>query len=176
MNEEVLTIKESIEELSKDFLPMIDDVVQRYTNSMDILITDIHEGIQNSDELSDADLEFFLMQLSTMLYLLGGKLEKTGTLEDIAKMLRQEKYNKSYLKQQSDASINNVKITVSQLQANAEEDAKYNTLMQTIYSRVYRQIKYKLDAAFELVSIMKKIMSKRIQSTVRDPNYTPQNV
>lgn len=168
LNDEVIQIKESVESISPEFLEMVDKTVTSYTKDLDDLVDDIKKAFRIDSGISDEDLEYYSLELSTALYILGGRLEKTGILEDIAKALRQETYNKEFLDQQQKSKVNELKMTVQQLQAIAEEHSKYNTVMQSVYSRVYKQIKFKIDAAFELLGTLKKIISKRISDSSSD--------
>lgn len=45
----------------------------------------------------------------------------------------------------------------------SENASRYETVVNSIYSRVYRQIKFKIDGAYEMLASLRKIVSKRMQ-------------
>ncbi len=161
--QEIDNISKQVDELSVDYFNSIDIVVNEYTSSLDNLMNQLYSLIQDKDSMSDKDVENYSLNLASILYMVSSKLEKTGILDDISKILKQEEYNKVYLDKQNEAIANNVKLTVAQTQALAEEGSKYNTMMNSIYSRVYKQVKQKIDSGYEMLKLLSKIMSKRME-------------
>lgn len=161
--QEIDNISKQVDELSVDYFNSIDIVVNEYTSSLDNLMNKLYSLIQDKDSISDKDIENYSLNLASILYMVSSKLEKTGILDDISKILKQEEYNKVYLDKQNEAIANNVKLTVAQTQALAEEGSKYNTMMNSIYSRVYKQVKQKIDSGYEMLKLLSKIMSKRME-------------
>ena len=45
----------------------------------------------------------------------------------------------------------------------AEEASKYESVVNSIYERAYKIIKYRIDAAVRMVDVLKKIISKHMQ-------------
>ena len=138
-----------------------DKLVVAYSSDLDALMENIKVDCVEH-EPSDKQLEAYTMELSNALYFIGQKLETVGIKEDITKMAAKEAYNNAYM-DHMDAGAGNKKPTVAELTALAEDDSKYQTVINSIYSRVYRQLKYKVDAAYEMLSSLRKIISKRMQ-------------
>lgn len=139
-----------------------DELVKQYTNDMDQLMRDLHvDCIQN--DASDKILEKYLLELNNMLYFLGMKLETVGIKDDLSKMAAKESFNDAYLKNRLKDAENRNKTTVAELTALAEDASKYETVLNSLYSRVYKQIKFKMDAGYDMVNTLRKIITKRMQ-------------
>ena len=157
-NKDLNDIDQEIQAMSED-----------YTSLLDSLVQSIYLNIRR-DNYSDQDLEKQCLDLSATLYFVSVRIEEAGVLEDLSKMLKQEQYNKSYLDTQLEAVKNNTKISVAQTQALAEEKSKHHTMMNAIYSHVVKAVKGKIDSAYELLSTMKKIISKRMSDAQLSSN------
>lgn len=135
-------------------------IVSALTSDLDGLMTDLQQdAVQN--EASDEILERYVLELSNMLYFMGTKLESMGIKDDLSKLAAKEVFNGAYL----DAPVDEKgkKPTVAEITANAENASKYETIMNNIYSRAYRQIKFKIDAAYEMLATLRKVITKRMQ-------------
>lgn len=151
------------------FTQISDSLVEAYTQDMDNLMRCIKADTVDT-EPSDVVLEKYVLELSNLLYFMGQRLESVGVKEDLSKLAAKEVYNNSYM---DNLSRDGKKPTVAELNTMAENDSKYETVINTIYSRAYRQIKYKSDAAYEMLSSLRKIISKRMQEY--QLSYTRQN-
>lgn len=138
-----------------------DALVQAYSSDLDTLMHRIKADCIEV-EPSDKMLEGYTLELSNALYFIGQKLENIGIKDDLSKMAAKEVYNEAYLNYMN-AGDAKKKPTVAELTAMSEADAKYQTVLNSIYARVYRQIKFKVDAAYEMLSSIRKIISKRMQ-------------
>jgi hypothetical protein len=153
-------VVKSTEENSQYFTNISDSLVLGYTSDLDQLMIKIHvDTVEN--EATDAQLEKYILELSNALYFIGARLEAMGIKDDLSKLAAKQVYNEAYLDAPVDAK--GKKPTVAELTAIAEDSSRYETIMNNIYSRAYRQIKYKVDAAYEMLSSIRKIISKRMQ-------------
>lgn len=143
------------------FTNITDVLVSNYTSSLDCLMVRINDEAVVTDA-TDYQLEKFILELSGELYALGSKLEAMGIKDDLSKLAAKEVYNATYLDSMNGA---NKKPTVAELTAIAEDSARYETIMNNIYSRAYRQIKYKVDASYEMLATLRKVISKRMQDS-----------
>ena len=172
MNETFLTLTEeskdvvvdevvkSTEENSQYFTNISDSLVLGYTSDLDQLMIKINvDTVEN--EATDAQLEKYILELSNALYFIGSRLETMGIKDDLSKLAAKQVYNEAYLDAPVDAK--GKKPTVAELTAIAEDSSRYETIMNNIYSRAYRQIKYKVDAAYEMLASLRKVISKRMQ-------------
>lgn len=153
-------VVKSTEENSQYFTNISDSLVLGYTSDLDQLMIKIHrDTVEN--EATDAQLEKYILELSNALYFIGSRLESMGIKDDLSKLAAKQVYNEAYLDAPVDAK--GKKPTVAELTAIAEDSSRYETIMNNIYSRAYRQIKYKVDAAYEMLASLRKVISKRMQ-------------
>lgn len=93
---------------------------------------------------------------------MGDRLENIGIKADLSDAARKEVYNKAYLNNQVKDVEKKNKTTVAECQAVAEEASKYETIVNSIYERAYKIIKYKIDAANKLIDVIRKVITKRM--------------
>lgn len=167
-NIDVIKVNSLLEETDKNsdyFTTITNKVVQGYSYELDDLVTSIR-NIINDKNLPVDVVEDLMLRLSSLLYFMGTKLESVGIKEDISKAMKQEVYNKSYLNNDIEY-INDqgkkVKPTKDANVAYAEESSKYESIIYTIYDRVYKIMKFKIEAASELLGSLKKVFNRRIQ-------------
>lgn len=151
---------DNAEQNSEYYTEISDSLVTSYSSDLDKLMERMRTDCVDN-EPTDSVLEAYILELSNLLYFVGRNLESVGIKEDLTKLAAKEVYNNSYLGHM-DAGAGK-KPTVAELTALSENDAKYQTVINSIYSHVYRQIKYKVDAAYEMLSSLRKIVSKRMQ-------------
>lgn len=164
---EITNVFEKTDEASSLFTNISDEVVKAYTSDLDKLLVKIKENAVEHTP-SDNILEKLVMELSNILYFMGTRLESVGIKDDITKLSAKEVYNNSYTNNLTNVGDQKKKPTVAELTVMAENDSRYQTVVNNIYSRVYRQIKYKIDAAYEMLSSLRKIISKRMQENQLD--------
>ena len=159
--EKINTIFDNTDKNTNYFTQISDKVVTAYTNDLDALMNNIREDtIDNTP--SDEILEKYVLELSNLLYFLGTRLETVGIKDDITKMSAKEVYNNTYT-DNLDVAPGGKKPTVAELNVMSENASRYETVVNSIYSRVYRQIKFKIDGAYEMLASLRKIVSKRMQ-------------
>lgn len=166
----IYTNLETVEESSNTILNISSNILKSYTQHLDDLMQDLYSKVADpSTNLSDTDLERYYLELTNLIYFMGEKLETVGVKDDISRAAAKEMYNKSYLDTAKSsiavASTNGKanKLTVSEITAIAESAAINEQVVNMIFSRVYKQIKFKVDAAFEMIGTLRKIISKRMQ-------------
>ena len=141
------------------FTTISDKIVTSVTTDLENLMLRIKQNTVGQD-VSDDDLEQFIMELSNLLYFMGSRLENMGIKDDLSKIAAKEVYNNAYIDM---LKTENKKPTVAELSAKSDDISKYETIMNTIYSRAYKQIKFKIDAAYEMLNSLRKIITKRMQ-------------
>lgn len=151
------------EDNSMYYTDISDKIVRNYSDDLDRLMARIYEDCVNV-EPSDKTLEAYTMELSNALYFIGARVEGIGIKEDLTKMAAKEAYNDAYLNHM-DTGDAKKKPTVAELTALSEDDAKYQQVVNSIYTRVYKQLKYKVDAAYEMLNSIRKIISRRMQES-----------
>lgn len=155
------------------FTNISDKLVTEYTADLDQLMRDLYKDAIQKDA-SDRELEKYLLELNNMLYFLGTKLETVGVKDDLSKLAAKESYNEAYLSNRMKDAEHRNKTTVAELTALAEDASKYETVLNSLYARVYKQIKFKMDAGYDMVNSLRKIISKRMQDQSLSM-YTPRN-
>lgn len=129
-----------------------DKLVKEYCEDLDRQLEIIRDKLQDG-LLTDGELEYSILELANILYFTGSAQEDLGIKEDTCKAIRQELYNKT----RDDA-----KGTVADKNARAELATQQETIVLNIYSRAYRKVKLRMDAGYEMLNSLKKVMNKRI--------------
>lgn len=146
------------------FTNVCDNVVKEYSKDLDILMSDIYSEIMK-DDYSDEFLEKSLMKLNGTLYYMYSQLERLGIYDDMSKAASKEVYNKAYLNNQTKTTEGKNKTTVAENQAVADAASQYETTLNNIYNRAYKVIKGKIDAGYDMVNSIRKIMTKRMSES-----------
>lgn len=128
-----------------------DKLVKEYCEDLDVVISDIKSCILTG--IDDKLLENFIIELANTLYFTGSAQEDLGIKEDTCKAIRAEIYNKTY---------EDSKGTVAQKNALSELATQQETIVLNIYSRAYKKVKLRMEAGYEMLNSLKKVMNKRI--------------
>lgn len=146
-------IMQNVDNISNTIKEISDKLVNNYCKDLDDLMLTIREELQDNGGITDAELEFHIMDLANTLYFTSSAQEDLGIKEDTCKAIRQEVYLKAR---------DSGKGTVADKTARAELAAQSETLTLAIYSRTYKKVKLKVDAGYEMLNSLKKIMNRRI--------------
>lgn len=146
-------IMQNVDNISNTIKEISDKLVNNYCKDLDDLMSIIREELQDNGGITDAELEFHIMDLANTLYFIGSTQEDLGIKEDACKAIRQEVYLKAR---------DSGKGTVADKTARAELAAQSETLTLAIYSRTYKKVKLKVEAGYEMLNSLKKIMNRRI--------------
>lgn len=144
-----------IEIIKKDKEPLLEisnKICNEFTSHLDKLMQELYITIKN-DKLDDRALEHKFLELTNLIYFLGDKLEALNIEFTVASSRNQEIYNRIYQEAEG---------TIKDKQAVAEEGSKYEYLLKAVYESVYKRIKLKLEAAYEMVSSCKNVLKSRI--------------
>lgn len=148
------SIMQKVGNISNTIKEISDELVMKYCRDLDDLMSVIREELQNNGEITDEELEFHIMDLANTLYFTGSAQEDLGIKEDTCKAIRQEVYSKA--REQATGK------TVADKTAQAELVVQTETMTLTIYSRAYKKVKLRMDAGYEMLNSLKKVMNKRI--------------
>lgn len=146
------SIMKRVDNTSEIVKEISDKFVKEYCKDLDYLMTQIKE-LLNMDMLVDNVLETCILDLANTLYFTGSAQEDLGIKEDICKAIRAEIYNKTY---------EDSKGTVTQKNALSELATQQETIVLNIYSRAYKKVKLRMEAGYEMLNSLKKVMNKRI--------------
>ena len=143
-----------VEANSKAINDIVNGLVADYCRQLDDYVKYINTIIQDQKQpVTPQELDDFVIQLPILLYFAGEAQENLGIHEDIAKAKKMEKYNTVY---------NQVKGTIADKTAKSEISSQTEYLTHIIYQRAYKIVKAKMEAAYELLSSCKKVISRRM--------------
>ena len=96
---------------------------------------------------TDKELDEFTLNIPVLLYFTGEAQEALGIKEDVAKAVKMELYNEIYNK-----SVG----TIADKTAQAELLTQAEFITHVAYSRAYKKIKLRMEAANETLQSIKK--------------------
>jgi hypothetical protein len=141
-----------IVKVDKEYLLEISNkICHEFTSHLDSLMQKIYIEIKN-DKIGDSSLERYYLELTSLVYFLGDRLESLGIEQTVASARNQEIFNRLYQEAEG---------TIKDKQAFAEENSKYEYFLKAVYDSVYKRIKLKMDAAYEMVSTVKRVIAAR---------------
>jgi hypothetical protein len=94
-----------------------------------------------------------LLNINSMLYWIGNGLEVATLQESMAKLVKEEIYNKAY---------NDATGTMGDKKSTASLNSQQEELIKICYSNAVKLYQYKIDRASEMASALKKIITRRI--------------
>ena len=143
-----------VDNISDTIQKISDNLVENYCAELDTIMNELHNLLGSSKELSTDTIQDYILYLANTLYFVGSVQEDLGIKEDTCKAIRQEVYSKA--REQSTGK------TVADKTAQAELIAQAETMTLAIYSRAYKKVKLRMDAGYEMLNSLKKVMNKRI--------------
>ena len=154
--DEIAKVQNTIEVDSKKIDEVVNLIIQPYCKDLDRYVKFIADCLKDGENPpTTSELEDFCMNLSTQIYFAGGLCENLGVRDDIAKALYKEQYHSSRNSLQ--------KGTVADKDSMATLQSQNELIVSMSYTRAYKTMKAKVDAAQELLSSCKKVLSHRIQ-------------
>ena len=149
-------IKLHVENNSKQMDDIVNDIIVTYVDDLDKYVEHIDKRLcEKNNPPTDAELETFCLNLSTLIYFAGGMCEQLGLRSSIASAVYKEMYNTS--------RDNLTSGTIADKNALAELQAQQEQLVDIAYKSAYKIVKSKVDNAQELLSSCKKAISRRMQ-------------
>ena len=152
---ELDALKTNISGQALNINKMVDNIVADYCKPLDDLMKVIAELLNDSVRPSDEELDAWSCKLASCLYFVGEGVETIGVKQDVAKAYKMEKYNNAY-----DVAEG----TISDKTAIAELKSQEEYIIHTIYTRAYKKASQKLEAGSEMLSSIKKVISRRMSS------------
>ena len=146
------SIMKNVDNISDTIKEISDKLVTEYCEDLDNIMSELRQEI-TSKEIDNYILESYIMELANTLYFTGSAQEDLGIKEDTCKAIRQEVYSRA--REESTG-------TVADKTAKAELIAQAETMTLAIYSRAYKKVKLRMDAGYEMLNSLKKVMNKRI--------------
>jgi hypothetical protein len=154
-NRQVAKVKTRVEDNSKLLDKVVNEIIQPYCRDLDKYIEFIKSILQDGNNPPTVDeLEDFCLNLSTYIYFAGGMCEQLGIRDDVAKAVYKEMYNTKR------NDINGG--TVADKDSIAELESQQEQLTSICFTRAYKTMKSKVENAQELLSSVKKVLSRRL--------------
>lgn len=133
---------------------IISEIVADSISDLDEYLSRIQSAFTgDSSNLSNEDLETIIFEIPLRLYWATDNMEIIGVKEDIAKIIKSDKYRAILMETGGTSQVK---------QSSAETACYQESLINIIYSNAYKLVKIKCDMAFELMQSAKKIFNKRI--------------
>lgn len=135
---------------------IVDDIIAPYVRDLDGYVSFIkNDLLQDGNNPPTAEeLDDVCINLPTFIYYASSMQERLGIREDIAKAVYKEMYHS--------ARDNIQGGTVADKNSLAELASQEEFITSMLYKRAYKTVCNKVDAAQELLSSCKKVMSRRI--------------
>lgn len=153
--EKIGQIQLKVEENAQIIDNLVTNIIEPYTKDLDNYVEFVRNCLKDGEHpLTDSELEDISNNMATYIYYASGMCEQLGVRDDIAKALYKETYN--------NARLDLEKGTVDDKNTIAESKSQQEQLVSICYNRAYRTLKAKVDAAQELLSSVKKVLTKRI--------------
>lgn len=152
----VQKVREKVELDAQQLQHIIDEIITPYTEDLDKYVDFVKSILKDGEHPATAqELDDFCMNISVYIYYASGMQEQLGIKDDIAKALYKEMYHS--------ARDSIEKGTVADKDSLAELASQQEYLTSIVYKRAYSIVKAKVNAAQEILSSVKKIISRRIE-------------
>ena len=133
----------------------IKKIVSDYIGDLDNIIDNIRKLLNDdTDILTDQEIEDIMLQLPLLLYDLTDNQEVVGMQSDLSAMIYKEAYNQA---------LQISRGTVAEKTAASELATMTEKIDTIIFDKSYKIIKQKISMAIEVLNAVKKIHSTRLQ-------------
>ena len=147
-------VADKVNGLSREVIEMADQIANSVCADLDDYMKGIDEILTNQEcPVSDYQLDDFILNLSSLLYLVSDAQENLGIKEDVSRAIQKEVYNRVREKAQG---------TVADKDTAAELQCQEEAITTIVYARAYKKVKLRVEAAAEMVNSVKKVMTRRV--------------
>ena len=153
MEDKLHAVQGDVDVMSKELNDMVNVLLQRYVGTLDEYMKQIDIKLGNSSEVTMEELEGWVLNLPSLLYFASSALESLSIKEDVCKTIRTDVYNRS----RELASG-----TVADKNMSASLACQTEDLALLIYSRAVKKMKARIDAAYEMLNSIKKVINYRV--------------
>lgn len=130
---------------------IVAEIVNKYCKPLDDYMAEI-DKVLISGGATPLELDEFTLNLPVLLYFVSDAQESLGVKEDISRAVKQELYNT--VRDESSG-------TVADKDSVAELATQYETIVNIIYSRAYKKFKARVEAGYEMLASVKKVITRR---------------
>lgn len=132
---------------------IVDGLVKEYCGQLDEYLTYIRGALSTGRTIPNEQLDDFCLSLPVLLYFAGEAQEKLGVKEDVANAFEKDLFNRVY---------SEVTGTVADKTAKAQLQTQKESIAHIAYKRAYNCIKLRVEAAYETLNSIKKVLNRRI--------------
>ena len=151
---EIENISEDVKVNSSYIDDIVDSITEPFMKDLDDCVKKIQKRLSDKkNPLTDAELDEYCLELSTLIYFAGEGAERIGVRDGVAKTTYKEAYNTYRLNYKKGTAVD--KTNVAELKSLKE------SVVSSAYTSAYKTAKGKVDCAMEVLASIKKIISKR---------------
>lgn len=153
--DKIKQLREDVEKNSEKLESIIQEIIEPYVRDLDEYMDFIDEILRDANNPPTAqELDDFCLNLSVVIYYASGMQEQLGIKDDIANAIYREMYHSA-----RDTITNG---TIADKNSLAELASEQEYLTSVLYKRAYTTVKAKVANAQEVLSSIKKIISRRM--------------
>lgn len=135
---------------------IVNNIVDNYCKDLDDIMSNILAILQDDSLIpGDEELDIMVMKLPAVLYFVSDAQENIGIREDVAKALEREVKQKA----RTNAPAG---LTVADKDAIADLASMQEVMTKCAISRANSKIKSRVNIALEMISSIKKVISRRL--------------
>jgi hypothetical protein len=133
---------------------VVNKLVSNYCKPLDDFMTMIKEVLNDkANPPTDEELEAMALKLPNLLYFTGEAVESLGIKGDVAEQVKMDLYNSIHLSTSG---------TMADKHAMAAQGTQSQELVKISYERAYKKIKLRMEASYEMLASVKKVLSRRL--------------
>lgn len=153
--DDIKKVQKKVTAHSKSIEEVVMQIIRPYSKDLDKYVEFIRNCLSDGENSpTDAELEDYCMNLATYIYFAGGMVEQLGIKDDVSKAIYKEMYHSS----RNDLD----KGTVADKDSLAELSSQTEFLTNVCYHRAWQIMKSKVENAQELLSSIKKVLTRRM--------------
>lgn len=145
-------MKMQVEDESEAVNNLVDSLVNKYGKDLERTIDKIKDALSRNEQVSNEELERFVMEVPVYMYYAIEGLEKLGIEGDNALALKKSKFNRAYIDTPG---------TIEDKTKQAELETMTEFYVETAYKRAYRKLKERIAKAEHVYTGAKKVLDKR---------------
>lgn len=136
-------------------------LVSSATEDLDQLMKEVYTQVVIPDDVPFEVVSKLYTKLGNYIYFIGERLEKIGLQADISEHSMKESYNTAY--NSSLIGVDGKKRTATELNVIAETASLSESVLNDIYLRAYKTVKFKVDSAQSMLNTLGRVFSKKLQ-------------
>lgn len=153
MREKLTAICSRVDANVSPLQDIVDETINRYCSALDTCMEALDARLcDTAHPMPTSELEDYLLNLNSLIYWVGTGLEIATIKESMSRMVKEERYNQAY---------NDAGGTIGDKTATAKLDSQDEELVRICYSQVVKLIQHKIDQGNNMVSALKKIITRR---------------